>query len=608
MNTYLRIIGFARPLGWIVPQYALFTLLHVAFSVINFTVLIPLLQILFDQAEVTKSVTELPDFTFSDKYFRDLFYYYFGAIIRSEGKLQALYFICGVIVVSVFLSNIFSYLASLLQARVRVNVITNLRNTVFNRVTNFDLGYFTESRKGDIMSRITTDVQQIEVTVVNTLKVLFKEPLLIIGYFFVLFRMSGELTLYTLLLLPISGGVIGYIAKRLKKRAKRSQESLGRMTGILDETISGMRIVKAFAARSYILNKFADEVRRYARHNFKMSAKYNMAGPISEFLGVAFLSLILLVGGQMVLSNDAPLDAAQFIVFLIIFSQVLNPAKSLSNAFSNIQRGLVSGERVFYLIDTHPSVKEVENPRSLTGLEEGIRFENVSFAYKEKRVLKNIDLVIPKGKIVALVGPSGGGKSTIADLIPRFYDPVEGRVLLDNRDLKEYKLDDLRRMMGIVTQESILFNDTVFQNISFGKPDASPEDVQEAAKIANAHDFIVKMEEGYDTLIGERGTKLSGGQRQRISIARAVLKNPPILILDEATSALDSESEKLVQGAIYHLMQNRTTLVIAHRLSTIQNADEIIVVQEGEILQRGDHRTLIEEGGLYLKLIEMQSV
>ncbi len=607
MKTYFRVLGFARPLGAIVPQYVILTLLHVVFSVINFTVLIPLLEILFDQTEGARSVTELPDFSFSDKYLRDVFYYYFGSVINEYGKLNALYFVCGVILTSVFLSNIFQYLSSLALGRMRVNVITNMRNSVFDKITRFDLGYFTETRKGDIMSRITTDVQQVEATVVSSMKALFKEPLLIFGFFLVLFRMSAELTLYTLLILPISGGVISTIAKRLKKRATSTQESLGRMTNILDESLTGMRIIKAFAARLYIVDKFKKEVAKYGHHNFKMIAKSNLAGPVSEFLGVAFVCLILLIGGRMVIENTSPLGASEFIGFIIIFSQILNPAKSLSNAFSQIQRGIASGERVFSLMDTNPKIKDVENPIDIDELKESIEFRNVSFSYGEKEVLTDINFTIPKGNVVALVGPSGGGKSTIADLIPRFYDTKAGDIIIDGHNIKEYRLNDLRKMMGIVTQESILFNDTVFQNIAFGKPNATMEEVEVAAKIANAYDFIEKLDQGFDTLIGERGTKLSGGQRQRISIARAILKNPPILILDEATSALDSESEKLVQQAIYNLMKNRTTLVIAHRLSTIQNADEIIVVQQGKIVQRGKHIELMNQQGMYNKLIEMQS-
>ncbi|MBV6646593.1 MAG: ABC transporter ATP-binding protein [Cyclobacteriaceae bacterium] len=607
MRTYLRILGFARPLGWMIPQYALLTVLHVIFSVVNFAVLIPLLEILFDQQSLHHAVS-YPEFAWSIDYARDLFYYYFGAIILEYGKLAALQFVCGLIVGSVFLSNLFRYLASLFLARARVNIVTRMRHEAFEKMASLHLGYFSDARKGDIISRITTDIQQIELTVVNTLKVLFKEPLLIMGYFAFLLYMSVELTVYTLLLIPISGGLIGYIAKRLKKRATRTQASLGRMNTILDETISGMRIVKAFSALGYVLKKFRSEVNHYGKQSYQISVRQNLASPTSEFLGVAFMSLLLLIGGQMVLMDEAPLQPAEFIGFLLMFSQTLPPAKALSNAFSNLQRGIASGDRIFQLMDTRQEVREAPGANELKTLQHSIRFESVTFRYDDLDILKDITLEIPKGKIIALVGPSGAGKSTLADLIPRFYDPTAGRVTLDGTDLKACKVDELRQMIGLVTQESILFNDTIYRNIVFGNPDASEEEVLAAARVANAHDFIVRMEDGYQTNVGESGAKLSGGQRQRISIARAILKNPPVLIMDEATSALDSESEKLVQEAINHLMQNRTTIVIAHRLSTIQHAHEIVVMQEGQIIQQGTHDKLMRSGGLYARLIEMQSV
>jgi subfamily B ATP-binding cassette protein MsbA len=414
--------------------------------------------------------------------------------------------------------------------------------------------------------------------------------------------------MYTMLLIPISGGIISYIARRLKKRARKSQQAIGRMTSIVEEALGAMRIIKAFSAQKYIAGKFNKEVDIYGRQNFKIAVGSNLVSPLSEFLGVGFISVILLLGGQMILSETSSLDAASFLFFLIVFSQVLTPAKSMSNAFSNIQKGIASGERVFELTDAEIAIKDRESAESIAQLKEGVSFKNVSFAYEEKQILKNLNFSVPKGKVIALVGPSGGGKSTIASLLPRFFDVSAGEIQLDGKDLRAYKLSDLRGLMGVVTQESILFNDTIFKNISFGKQSASLEEVVAAAKLANAHEFIEKLDGGYEAVVGDQGMKLSGGQRQRISIARALLKNPPLLILDEATSALDSESEKLVQEAIYTLMKNRTSVVIAHRLSTVQHADEIIVVQDGEILEQGNHEELLAKEGLYNKLIRMQSL
>ncbi len=609
MNTYIRILKFAKPDIWVVPMYVLVVLLHTVFRIVNFTALIPVLQLLFSSGgEELKKVTILPEFSLSDQYFIDTFYYHFGQIVESGGKVEALYFICYILLGSVFLSNIFQYFSVLLQARVRIDTVSNLRNRIFGKLTLLEVGYFTEARKGDLISRISTDAFQVEVTVVNTLKVIFKEPFLILGFFFALFRISTEMTLYTLLLIPISAGTISLIAKRLKRRALKAQKSMARISSIVEETITGMRIIKAFTGRRYIVDKFDKEVKTYARHNYRMVAKNNLAGPISEFLGVAFLSIILIIGGQQVLSGSSGLDAAQFIVFLVIFSQLLNPTKAISNAFSNIQRGIAAGDRLFEIIDHPLSLKEKENPIRKNSFDQIIQFKNVSFQYDTANVLDNINLELKKGDVLAIVGASGSGKTTLAELLPRFYDPTRGKIEIDGIDLKELKLNDLRNLMGLVSQDSILFNDTVANNIAFGNPQWGIEKIQEAARIANAHEFIAQLDNGYDTMVGEGGSKLSGGQRQRLSIARAILKNPPILILDEATSALDTESEKSVQEAIYKLMKHRTTLVIAHRLSTIQNADKIVVLSEGKIIEEGTHDHLISRKGAYQKLIEMQAL
>lgn len=609
MNTYLRILSYARPFSRFVPAYMLTTILQVVFSLVNFTVLIPLLNILFDQVEQEKvaALHQLPDFSISIDYFKALFNYYFIDFIETSGKSGALQFVCIIIIVSVFLSNLFRYLSNVILAQIRAQVIKNLRTDVFQHILAFPLGYFTERRKGDIMSRATSDVQEVEHSVVSTLKVLFKEPAMIIGFFTVLFTMSVELTLYTLLMLPVSGFLIAGIAKRLKKRARQTQQALGNINNILDESIGGIRILKAFTATNFIFRKFTKEVKYYARKNVSIARRFELAGPISEFLGVTVVAIILLIGGNLILREQSSIEPAEFLAFLIIFSQILPPAKAISASFSNIQRGLAAGERVFSVIDTKPSIADIPGAKTLEGFSEAIEFRNVSFAYEKETVLKNINLSIPKGKTIALVGPSGSGKSTLSDLLPRFYDPTEGEVLIDGHPLRHYTMESIRKQMGIVTQESILFNDTVFNNIAFGVENADPEQVIAAAKIANAHNFISEMEKGYETEIGDRGGKLSGGQRQRLSIARAIFKNPPILIMDEATSALDSESEKLVQEALSNLMKNRTSIVIAHRLSTIQSADMIVVLQQGEIVEQGTHTQLLRKKGVYRKLIEMQS-
>jgi ATP-binding cassette, subfamily B, bacterial MsbA len=601
MKAYLRLLQFAKPYGWLIPQYFVYTVLFVMFSVVNLIALAPMLNLLFNEESAP---IEAPTNALS----LSNFYYYLNQFLEMQTKAEAIYVICIVLVVSVIFANLFNYLTLILQAKARVMAVTNLRNTVFNRVTELDMGYFTEAKKGDIMTKVSSDVQNIDATIVNSFTVLFKETFLVLGYFMILFSISIELTFYTLLLVPISGAAISYIAKRLKRRAKFTQESLGRMTNILEETLSSMRVIKAFNAQWYTQHKFKEETKIYARQNIKMANKSNLAAPLSQVLGTTMLCMILMIGGNMVLSGNDQLEPSSFILFLVTFGQLIVPSKNIANAYANIQKGMVSGERIFQLIDTPVAVKDAPSASRLETFAKVITFENVSFAYEERMVLRELNFSIDKGKTLALVGHSGGGKSTIADLLARFYDPSKGVIRLDGCDIRELEIFSLRAKMGIVTQESILFNDSIGQNIAFGKPEAQLNEIISAAKMANAHQFIMQLEEGYDTIIGERGSKLSGGQRQRISIARALLKNPEILILDEATSALDSESEQLVQEAIINLTKNRTTLVIAHRLSTIQNADYILVLKDGEIAQSGTHQSLLQQGGIYKKLLEIQNI
>lgn len=607
MKTYLRILSYARPLGLYVPQYFLYTVIYVVFGLIYMTLLMPLIEVLFNQTSTdSSSFSQLPNFELSISYGKELFNYHFYQIIEAEGKMGALKFICVIMVIAAMISNLFRYMASVILARVRANVITKLRNHIYDRLTSLQIGYFSNQRKGDLMARVTNDIQQIESTVVNSLKVLLRDPLMIIGSFAVLFFISPSLTLYTLILLPISGGMIAEITKRLKKKSVQGQTSLGVITNIIEETLTGLRLIKAFTAKRIMQDKFGKEVRKYGKLSVSISKKNELAGPISEFLGLVTIAGLLLIGGNMIFNGSNSLNGAQFILFLTMFARVLQPAKNFSKAFSGIQRGLASGERVFEVIDEEPSITDIDDPHMLPQFGKSISLKEIGFAYEDKQILKDVSFEINKGETIALVGPSGGGKSTLADLIPRFHDIDQGSILIDGINIKDISLDSLRKQMGIVTQESILFHDTIANNIAFGIEDPKEADIIHAAKIANAHEFILQCDEGYQTVIGDQGMKLSGGQRQRLSIARAIMKNPPIMILDEATSALDTESEKLVQEALSNLMKNRTSIVIAHRLSTIQHADKILVIKDGGIEEHGNHAELLAKKGLYHKLIKMQ--
>ncbi len=606
MNTFFRVLSYANKLRQRLILFFGFSILGIIFGAFNIVLVMPMLDTLFNQTNKITVAPALPDFELSVNYIVGVFNHFFLQIVISQGSLDALLFVCALIVSCVILANMFRYLERVMATKIRVDLVKNIRMDIFKKVTLLHIGYFNNERKGDLISRFTNDVSEVETAVMNSLKAVMKEPITIVVYFFVLFTISPSLTLFTLLVLPITGGVLAEIIKRLKRQATQGQESLGRILNTLDETFSGMRVIKAFNARNFVIDKIESESDYYRRVSKSMAYKNELASPVSEILGVLIISGIIFFGGNMVLSEDSTLKPAAFMTFLAVFAMIIQPAKNFSNGITSLQRGTASAIRIFSIIDQQPAIANKPNAIELKSFEREIEFRNVSFAYDTEMVLKGINLSINKGNTVALVGPSGGGKSTLADLVPRFYDPVEGEVLLDGRPITEFELESLRKQIGVVTQESILFNDTIFNNIAFGMPQVREEDVIQAAKIANAHDFIMQTESGYQTFIGERGSKLSGGQRQRLSIARAVLKNPPILILDEATSALDSESEKLVQDALFNLMKNRTSIVIAHRLSTIQHADEIIVIKNGVIAERGTHAELHNKNGIYHKLATIQ--
>jgi len=616
MKDYFRLLSFAKPIEKFAIPYVFATLLYILFNTLNLALLAPLLDTLFNYQEALlaakaaaakgiNSNVPVKDGSWWDLMarFREFTNYY----IVNYGPQKTLKFVCLIIVGSVFLSNIFRYFSSRSMEDLRVHTLLNLRKNVFNNVMNLHLGYFNSQRKGDIMSKVSSDVQVVQFTVTNTLQVIFKEPVTLIVYIFLLFSISLKLTLFSLLIIPLAGLIIAKIVKRLRQQATQAHETFANMLGYLDEALSGIKIVKAFNATEYVKDRFHQENINYSNITRKMVRRQQMASPVSEFLGVMMVAGIVYFGGSLVLTGQSSLTSSEFIAYIAIFSQVMRPAKALSDAFSSIHTGLAAGKRVLDLIDVKPEIVDHADAMTIDSFKNSITFKDVTFSYGDRAVLSNINLEIPKGKIVALVGPSGGGKSTLMDLLPRFIEPNQGTVEVDGVDINHITVESLRNQMGFVNQESILFNDTIFNNIAFAKPDATLEEVTAAARIANAHDFIMETDSGYQTSIGDRGSRLSGGQKQRLCIARAVLGNPPIMLLDEATSALDTESEKLVQDALYKLMENRTSLIIAHRLSTIQNADIIIVLDKSAIVEQGSHSQLMEKNGLYRRLIDMQT-
>ena len=608
MKTYFRILQFARPFGRYAIPYFFFILLHAIFNLGTFAMIMPIMKMLFSPGSMVEAVTVRPDFQLRMDYLTEWLNYRLYRVYGTEYDYMEILVALSVIVVScAFLSNTFRYLAQRTMEKLRINTTKNIRNEFFSTVLRLHVGFFSNERKGDLISKLTSDVQVVQYCVSNTLQVAFREPFLIISYVIALVTISLKLTVFTVIVLPVIAVVIGVIVKNLRRKAKGAQEAHGEMVSTAEEALGGIKILKGYNATDYIDRKFVGQNGRYSRILRSMANRQQMATPMSEFLGISAVAIVLLYGGNLVLGGQ--IEGAAIITYLAIFSQIIIPVRAFMDSFSTIHQGLAAGERVLALIDTPSQIVDAPDAVPLDEFKKNIEFRGVTFSYENREVLKDVSFTIRKGETVALVGPSGGGKSTISDLIPRFYDPQQGGVYIDGVDIRNYRLESLRAHMGIVAQDTVLFNDTIENNIKLGKPGATPQEVEQAARIANAFDFIQQTEEGFQTNIGDRGAKLSGGQRQRLSIARAVLKNPDILILDEATSALDTESEKWVQDALNKLLKGRTSLVIAHRLSTIQGADRIVVVDQGRIVETGTHQQLMAlRGGIYHRLIEMQQI
>lgn len=605
MKNFLRILKHLKEYKLYATLNIVFNLFFVLFSIVSLATVIPFLNIIFEQ---TEPVYEKPTFQLNLDVLLDTFSFYLTIIIESYDNKQAgLIFIAIIVVVTFFFKNLFRYFARYFVIPIRNGVVRDIRVQLNNKILDLPLSYFNRKRKGDLISSLTSDVIEIEHSILSVLEVLIKEPITIIAFMATLFAINAKLTLFVLILIVFIALFVGTIGRSLKKSSFEGQTKLGFITSLYDETISGMRIIKAFTAENFRKKQFKKETLVFNKIMNSVLRKRDLSSPLTELLGVMIFSSVIWFGGKEVLESN--IEPSVLIFYLISFAYIIAPAKSFSTAYYNVQKGLGAVERINTILDEEEVVEENKKPVNLGVFEKEIVYENIKFSYQnydDNEIISNVSFKLKKGNVLALVGPSGAGKTTIADLLPRFYDVQEGCIKIDGIDIRKYAKKDLRKLMGVVSQESILFNDTVKNNIAFGT-DASDEAIIKAAKIANAHEFIIGLSQGYNTIIGDRGQNLSGGQKQRLTIARAVLKNPPILILDEATSALDSESEKLVQDALIKLMRNRTSIVIAHRLSTIQFADEIIVMDEGKIIEKGNHISLIAKNGLYKKLVELQA-